>query len=679
MKTRVLKRFVLLSVMMPCWQSPLPAQPGSLFIFSQPEAVHVRWNAPLEQPDLGFHVERAETPGGSWSRLTAEPVRRLEDAAEIRRRLGAEAESFLTFFGDVPRIDAQRFEEVMSSPLARSLIQLQSVKTPPLAAVLGETFEDRQLVPGSSFRYRILRVDAGGAETLWAQSEELVLHGRRDEVSVPDGLRGQAGDRRALLSWNHQPQLSRSGQTVGYRVYRAERPFGPFRPASAEIIVPSRVDGELPEFLFADRFLLNDVDYWYRVSSVNLAGFESPPTDAILIRPRATVLLPPPLDLAGRPLEDAVYLRWTRPAAEGIEGFVIYRATQFEGPYQPVGLSPAAASSFLDRDVSTGGIYWYYLTSQDGQANESEPSDKVQVFLSDAVPPVAPEGVEAQGTEEGILISWQPNSESDLEGYVVERTTRISRRAEETRADGPFFTLFTGTTTETSYWDPVSPDSQTRYAYRVVALDRSWNRSAASEVVFARMPDIVPPPSPAVHSARVEDGQVVLRWSGPLAEDLAGFWVYRTPESADRGQRLNKSLLAAEVQSYQDATAEPGEVYVYAVSAQDESGNEGDPSPGVRLEFMDLRAPEPPQNVRIEVRGEGLEISWRAGGADSLILYRSGPNEGPPAILTQLEGETTSYLDRDVERGSTYTYTLRALDPSGNLSPPSEPASARFE
>ncbi|PWG73769.1 hypothetical protein DF186_21335, partial [Enterococcus hirae] len=53
--------------------------------------------APSDQVYQGFHVER-QAEGGAWERVTPSPVVRITDVETIRQLMGADAESFLTFF-----------------------------------------------------------------------------------------------------------------------------------------------------------------------------------------------------------------------------------------------------------------------------------------------------------------------------------------------------------------------------------------------------------------------------------------------------------------------------------------------------------------------------------------------------------------------------------------------------
>ena len=66
---------------------------GSLFVHATKGAVHLRWNAPLEETYDGFYVERQPASGGDWTRLNESAVTRMTDVDQIRDLLGPLADN----------------------------------------------------------------------------------------------------------------------------------------------------------------------------------------------------------------------------------------------------------------------------------------------------------------------------------------------------------------------------------------------------------------------------------------------------------------------------------------------------------------------------------------------------------------------------------------------------------
>lgn len=662
------------------------AEQGVLVVHQTPGAVHLRWNAPLGSGYEGFVVERRPV-GGTWQRVTPEPIRPVTDVERIREILGPAADAYLGFFGNpAKRIDAETFRKVTGDEIARSFLQLLSVKNPLIGEVLGEIHHDRDLHPGKAFDYRVLILQ-GGTSRPWAATTRPVRHGEPDRLPVPKGFRGEGGDASALLDWNADPELSRSGQQVGFRVYRAISPTGPFEPASFDTVIPVTIDGKRPEHLFVDSGLENGRPYWYRITGVNVLGYEGPPTQAIKVVPRDATPPPPPRGLHVSLLGGDALLRWRPVRVDDLEGYRVYRSTTTSGPWKRIWpekdepLLPRI--TFRDRKVPEGAQFWYQVTAVDTSGNESRPSPAVQLYRPDVTPPAQVQGVKAvardKGKDKGILITWKPNREQDLLGYLVERTTTIEGKGSKAHVTGKFFSLHSEPLREPRYLDPVPPSSQSRYAYRIVAVDRAWNRSKPSKTVIARMPDRVPPQAPNLLRLTQTPKGVRLEWTPNVEEDLAGYRIERS-EAGGRFLPLTKGKpIAVDARNFVDTRVKSGRIYRYRLIALDEAGNRSRPSTTLSIRVLDLEAPEPPAIRRIVQKQDGLEIHWRPSKDRDIkrqILYRRRGKEHP-VILADLKPNVGRYLDRRVEAGETYTYFIRVADAVDNLSEPGKSRTAK--
>jgi hypothetical protein len=154
---------------------------------------------------------------------------------------------------------------------------------------------------------------------------------------------------------------------------------------------------------------------------------------------------------------------------------------------------PTDAGGTIDRTAESGQTYHY--TAQRVRSVtlagstpatphklelRSALSPPITVLLRDTFPPSAPTGLAAipGGTtpaDRSIYLSWEPNTDSDLAGYIVYRQqisptgalTGLSTRLNSTPVPGPAFSDQTAT-------------SGQRYAYRVTAIDAAGNESAPS-------------------------------------------------------------------------------------------------------------------------------------------------------------------------------------------------------
>ena len=150
-------------------------------------------------------------------------------------------------------------------------------------------------------------------------------------------------------------------------------------------------------------------------------------------------------------------------------------------------VQPADTGGTVDHTAQAGETYRYTArrvrsVSLDGHTLElrSSVSPPVTVAMRDTFPPHAPSGLEAvpggaTAADRSIDLSWTPDSDADLAGYIVYR--------QEVDEKG----VVAGTATRLNLTPVVGPAyrDQTamaghRYAYRVTAVDTAGNESAPS-------------------------------------------------------------------------------------------------------------------------------------------------------------------------------------------------------
>jgi hypothetical protein len=126
----------------------------------------------------------------------------------------------------------------------------------------------------------------------------------------------------------------------------------------------------------------------------------------------------------------------------------------------------------------TGDVFRFNVTAPGAvfELRVSTSFGLLSVHTADLSWPAAPAGLAAQTGPASIQLTWAPNAEPDLVGYLLYRSTS---------AGGPFTLVTPLPTDETSFAvDPLlSP--LTRYYYKVAAVDGSANISAQSAAAFA--------------------------------------------------------------------------------------------------------------------------------------------------------------------------------------------------
>jgi len=79
-------------------------------------------------------------------------------------------------------------------------------------------------------------------------------------------------------------------------------------------------------------------------------------------------------------------------------------------------------TTFVDWPLEVGEEYFYRVSSVDLSGLTSDPSETLSV-VGQGIAPAAPRGLKAESDPGAVLLRWDPNTETDIEGYVVYRDT----------------------------------------------------------------------------------------------------------------------------------------------------------------------------------------------------------------------------------------------------------------
>ncbi len=208
---------------------------------------------------------------------------------------------------------------------------------------------------------------------------------------------------------------------------------------------------------------------------------------------QSVVLAAPPAapsDLAATYTETALTLDWTPAAASA--AFNVYEvppvppaAGGVKVPTppaaagrlpMPVNPAPLPGPPFVDPRVAFGKPRCYVVRAVSlfgSQSIESDASPVQCVTPVDTFPPAAPASLNAIGSVGAISLIWEAGREPDLAGYLVMRGTLPG---------GEFVQVTPAPIAETTFND-TTVTRGVRYAYVVLAVDASGNRSARSNRV----------------------------------------------------------------------------------------------------------------------------------------------------------------------------------------------------
>jgi Abnormal spindle-like microcephaly-assoc'd, ASPM-SPD-2-Hydin len=76
-----------------------------------------------------------------------------------------------------------------------------------------------------------------------------------------------------------------------------------------------------------------------------------------------------------------VALTWERSSTSSVTGYFVYRGSKPSGPFAQLNSSPESSPSYSDSTVSSGQVYYYYVTAVDSSNIQSADSNEVSVTI----------------------------------------------------------------------------------------------------------------------------------------------------------------------------------------------------------------------------------------------------------------------------------------------------------
>ena len=221
----------------------------------------------------------------------------------------------------------------------------------------------------------------------------------------------------------------------------------------------------------------------------------------------------------------------------------------------------------------------YTVVSVSNEGKGAGPSNQAAVPLAPVPPP--PRDMDVKVVAQGVAISWeQPWPAVNPAHLTAQYLYRIMRRQQGAKDSALVKEIALGNSAVAVVDTGIEWEKQ--YQYWVTPLTR-WEAQGQkgeiegedSPIVAIEAHDTFPPAAPtglqAVFSGVTQQAFIDLTWTPNTEPDLAGYNVYRRSQGA-QPVRINKDLVKSP--AFRDAEVQPGNKYLYSVSAVDLRGNE---------------------------------------------------------------------------------------------------------
>ena len=333
----------------------------------------------------------------------------------------------------------------------------------------------------------------------------------------------------------------------------------------------------------------------------------------------------------------SIVVTWSK--AEGAVKYRVYRQAAGESSWTTL-TSSATGTSYTDKTAKAGVTYTYTVRALNSANGLSAGYDKngVKAIIAPATVTLGT----AKAGASGITVTW-----AKADGAVK---YNVYRRTAETKwTSAPLATV-----DGTSYVDKTAK-AGVKYIYTVrgvasdgKTLSAGYDKTGVSATAL--------PATVKLTGAKVSGSSIVVTWS--KAEGAVKYRVYRKSAGTD-WTTLTSSATGT---SFTDKTVKAGVKYTYTVRALNSVNglSGGYDKNGVSAVIA------PAKVVLVSARADsaGILVTWKAAsGAHTYQVYRKTASDGWKLVAKNISD--TEWKDTSAVKGTTYTYTVRAVADDG--------------
>ena len=473
----------------------------------------------------------------------------------------------------------------------------------------------------------------------------------------PIDLTAQWENRRVQLSWN----ILYLNHIYNSYIVEKSTDGKQYFPISDNASIQIADEGVDPQYAYRTDSLPDNRNLWYyRVRGINAFGETGPPSDSIVGRGYLPITQAPVIIDKEVIDNRKVRLAWSYPEEmnEHISGFRLYHSPKPTGSKEKI----YESKSPLEREFTDPhpGLTNYYTLSVFNEETEKFSAHIQYAALIDSIPPHPPRGLAGAIDSTGVVrLRWNQNTDSDINGYRVYRSNR---------PDFEFLLLSPQMITDTLFVDSININTLTKEVYyRLRAEDLRLNQSDFSEILELKRPDIIPPVAPKIQQIVQQKNGLQITCLNSSSADVVRHHLYRRTAVDTVFQHLSSVEKSSGIQSiFTDNSVEAGEIYIYQVQAEDDSGLFSEFSPPVQK-----KAPgEITEQIVLKKKEEAdrVVLTWTIKSkkkVERVQIYKATNNESMKLFDNSTED---SYTDYEIGNEKTYRYRIKVMYDDGIFS-----------
>ena len=608
----------------------IKAQEYKLFAASHDTKIQLKWMSKKINIEGSFDVYKSEN--GAWQKLNSAPITPSPVISEAE--LKTAKNPFPNDKSYVFYIQNKNSKETSANKKAYAEYQLAlgAIFDNSLAKHLGLYFEDKAVIKGKSYGYRL--VDSKTQKEISVVNN--VISG--ELLNAPENGKVIQEKQNCKLTWKHNEEF------MGYNIYRNGSKL------NAEPIMAN-----LEKAVYQTNFIDANVSagtYDYVIKGITFLNTESKPSADLKIDIKDAT--PPTFvkGFKGERKNDAVVLTWIASKDKDISGYNVLRSEDKGKTFKKINAQLLAVSEtkYIEKlNNNSFGSFLYYIASVDKNNNESK-TLPVSVFVPDHQAPLQPNDLIGKAEVGKITLTWKSNTEKDLTGYRIYRGLKDDDENE-------MLLLNVTPQIETTFVDTFNEKAGTKFIYKVTALDMSFNESEKA-VVWMQLPDVIAPSAPFLKEANYVRNQVVLKWDAVLTDAILGYDVYRIAD----GNELKINNEPIKELQFNDTSLLQKGVYEYYVKAIDSAKLVSKPSNKLAItttnsenKQIQLTVSQDIRARKVQLKIEGIEVEM----IQEAKLFRKSGDSGFLRVPFQVSN--TLFTDETSEEGVIYEYYVEVF------------------
>jgi len=399
-------------------------------------------------------------------------------------------------------------------------------------------------------------------------------------------------------------------------------------------------------------------EYEFRLKAKDTQGNWSNYTDIIRCTPLDLSAPPIPTGLKITSVNDnQISLAWSAVLASDLAGYNIEYQAEGTGNWLQTGMI-GKVTSFTITGLENNTLYHFRISSEDLSGNKSVFSSAVAGTPMDRMPPMIPFGLTAiPGSNREIALNWTVGAEADLERYEI---------AYQKYGSSTWITIpLTGESGNTTVENLTH---NTKYGFKLRAMDEAGNWSNYSTVIYAIAKDMTAPGIPIFKTVQARDKSIFVEWNLNPESDLNGYQLeYKSVTAATWTIKAQ----AKTVTSFTLTSLINGSEYQLRLKSKDAAGNWSEYTDIQSAMPRDTIAPPTPTGLKINATNDKLiTLVWSAVSATDLAGYHveyklqseSGWHDAGAV------GKITTFTVTGLENEMPYDFRIFAADTSGNVS-----------